>query len=424
MDATGEHAVVSPFDPTFWSDPYRFYPALLAEPPRRESLLLPTVLVARHRDVISVLRDPARFSSRWPQLPFISKLDPFGGAPTLLFSDPPVHTRLRKLTMRYFRESTMEGLTLRVRATTDMLMDSIAARGEFDAVRDLAAPLPVAINAEILGLPPEDQPQLKTWSDDLFAAVRATLAVAGALLNGGDVASSSADLDHLAEVDRSIDAASANTLATLREYFIVQIERRRIDPGNDLLSALVSAHERGEMSLDEAVAGMVLLLFAGSETTTNLIANGLLALCQHPHERARIHSTPRALARAIEEVLRFDSPVQMVLRYASCDAEIDGVKVPCGAAVLVMLGAANRDPAQFAAPEHFDAARHPNQHVAFGEGIHACLGGQLARMQGQIAVGAMLERFPAFRLRDTEVPLEYSGSLLSRGLSRLPMATD
>ena len=428
MEPTGENVDLNPFDPSFWADPYRFYPALLAGPPRRLSLFFPTILVTRYCDVVSVLGDPVRFSSCVPQLPFISKLDPFGGAPTMLLSDPPVHTRLRRLATRYFRASTVDALGVRIRATTRMLLDGIAAKGEFDGVLDLAVPLPVAINAEILGVPIEDQPMLKAWSDEIFAAVRRTLAIAGAFVNGSTLPAF-ADVgaqpvaSPLRMIDGSIPETNADAMAALRDYFLREIERRKARPGGDLVSAMVSAHGRGAISRDELIALMILLLFAGNETTTNLIANGLLVLSSHRHRLEHLKSAPELIPRAIEEILRYDSPTQMVMRYATGETHLAGTLIPSGAVLLVMLGAANRDPAQFPDPERFDVGRHPNQHVAFGNGIHSCIGSQLARLQGQVVIGAMLERFPALRLRNPEAPLEYSGSLLSRGLSTLPLVT-
>jgi cytochrome P450 len=429
MVPTGESVDINPFDPSFWADPYSFYPALLAGPPRRLSLFFPTLLVTRYCDVVAVLGDPARFSSCVPRLPFISKLDPFGGAPTMLLSDPPVHTRLRKLATRYFRAATIDALGVRIRAITDILLDRIAAKGEFDGVLDLAVPLPVAINAEILGVPIEDQPMLKAWSDEIFASVRKSLAIAGAFVNGGAPTPAFTDVGaspvapSLSVIDASIPETNADAMAALRDYFIRQIERRQARPGNDLVSAMVSAHDRGAISRDELLALIMLLLFAGNETTTNLIANGLLALSSHCQQIEYLKSAPELIPCAIEEMLRYDSPTQMVMRYATDETHLAGTLIPSGAALLVMLGAANRDPAQFPEPERFDVARHPNQHVAFGSGIHSCIGSQLARLQGQIVIAALLERFPAFRLRDPEAPRHYSGSLLSRGLSRLPMVT-
>jgi len=181
MSGARESLPTAPFDPAFWTDPYRFYPTLLAVPPLRLPLLIPAVVVARYRDVVEVLGDPERFSSRVHDLPFIPMLDPFGGATTILFSDPPQHTRLRRLASRYFRGRPADVLADRIRTTTDALLERIAAQREFDGIRDLAAPLPTTTIAHVLGIPIEDEPMLRTWSDEVFASIRTTLAIAGAL---------------------------------------------------------------------------------------------------------------------------------------------------------------------------------------------------------------------------------------------------
>jgi cytochrome P450 len=320
----------------------------------------------------------------------------------------------------------LEGLGARIRARAQPLLDAIAARGEFDAVLDLASPLPLAINAEILGIPPEDQARLKGWSDEIFAAARNMLTIAGGLVAGRPNAAIGPDEAEavLHAIDAAIPTATADAMAALREYFLAHIERRRARPGNDLVSALLTKLDGDALETGELLALALLLLFAGNETTTNLIANGLRLLGSEHRHRDHLVAIPALMGNAVEEVLRYDSPVQMLLRYATVETTLGGTPVPAGAAVLVMLGAANRDPTQFAEPDRFDIGRRPNPHVAFGDGIHTCLGSQLARLQGQIVLGAMVERFPALRRRDPDAPLEYSGSLLSRGLSRLPMAIE
>ena len=222
-------------------------------------------------------------------------------------------------------------------------------------------------------------------------------------------------------VMESIPASNTHANEALREYFRREIAHRETDPGPDLVSALIPALHAGELSRDELLAILLLVLFAGADTTTNLITNGLLAMVQHPGERERLQADPALIVSAVDEVLRYDSPVQMVMRYATTDSCIGGTDIPGGAVVAVLLGAANRDPAQFSEPDRFDVGRRPNAHVAYGAGIHACVAGQLARVQGQVAIGRMLERFPALRLHDPTAPLQYSGSLLSRGLATLPM---
>jgi cytochrome P450 len=429
MGRFGGGSLLNPFDPSFWADPYCHYPALLAEPPRLLPISFPAVLVARYCDVVNVMQDYERFSSSLPQLSLVAKLDPFAGTQTMLFSDPPVHTRLRRLVAPYFRPARINLLAVRIQALTDRLLDEIEYKGEFDAVSDLAYPLPLAIMAQLLGISIEHQPTLKAWSDQIFSSVRESLTLVGAALadhldkSRSIAAIGKNDYSAIGAVESSLPNSNAEATEALRSYFAEEILRHRSAPGDDLISVLISArNEADALSSDELLALSLLLLFAGNETTTNLIANGLLALSNHPDQLGRLRSSGEAMMpNAVEEVLRYDSPVQMVRRLCTRDTKVGGTLVPAGAFVLVVLGAANRDPAQFHAPDTFDIARHPNDHVAFGDGIHACIGAHLARLQGRIALGSVIERFPNVRLREPDEPLRYQGSLLSRGLSSLPM---
>ncbi|MGH7914273.1 MAG: cytochrome P450, partial [Candidatus Binataceae bacterium] len=209
----------------------------------------------------------------------------------------------------------------------------------------------------------------------------------------------------------------------LREYFIAEIEKRRRNPGDDLISVLVAAHEGSDDVLSEAelVAFVVILLLAGNETTTDLIGNGMLALTRHPGELERLGRSPELMPSAIEEMLRYDGPVQATMRHIRQDTEIGGTTVAAGSLIFVLLAAANRDPAQFREPETFDIARTPNDHLAFGEGIHFCIGAPLARMEGAIAIGSLLARYKRIRPAAPEMPITYKGSFFLRGLASLPL---
>lgn len=420
-----EQLDLNPFEPAFWANPYRFYPWFLEGPPLRLPSFFPAIVVARYDDVVRVLRAPEDFSSRFPDFSFVRKFNPFDTAPTMLLSDPPLHTRLRRLAARYFSSRRIEELAALIRALIDRLLERIAARGEFDAVAEFAEPLPTAINAEILGVRSEDHSMIEAWSDEIFASARQSLMLTAATRNDGSARGDSAapDGSTTSAIDSSIPDSTSRAVASLHDYFRREIKRRRERPGQDFVSAMVQAQEEGSLSTGELLGLIELVLFAGSETTSSLIANGLLTLSTHRNELELLKSNPDLMGNAVEEILRYDSPVQMVMRYASADTNIDGTAVPSGAAVLVMLGAANRDPAQFHQPERFDVRRRPNEHVAFGDGIHTCLGAKLARLQGKIAIAALIERFPEFRLREPDAPLRYKGSLLSRALSSLPIVT-
>ncbi len=387
----------NPFDPEFRANPYPSYPALLDGAPRSVNLFVPTTLVARYDHVLEVLHDPARFSTRRPEMPMRQRLDPFG-APTVLLSDPPVHTRLRKLVSKAFTPRRIHELEPRIRSITSALLDRVARKGSFEVMADLANPLPVIVIAEMLGVSAGDHEQFKRWSNAMISSFRP---------------------DAIGEVAEEAIAAKD----ALRAYFAAEIEKRRAAPSDDLVGALVAARdETGALSEGELLAFVVLLLLAGNETTTNLIGNGLLTLCRYPEQFERLRQDRELLSTAIEEMLRFDPPVQMTVRMAEQDTSIGGTAVARNSLTFVLLAAANRDPRQFPNPERFDIARTPNEHVAFGEGIHFCLGAPLARLEGAIAIGSVLERFPKLRLADPGAKLDYRGSLALRGLQSLPLA--
>jgi cytochrome P450 len=360
-------------------------------------MFMPMALVARYADVVRVLRDHEHFSSVPPRTPLIEeRIKVFGDAPWVLFADPPVHTRLRSLVSQAFTPRRIRALEPLIEQITDRLLDQAAAKGEFEVMADLANRLPVMVIAEVLGVPPDHYERFKRWSD---AVVEADNTLPGMKLP-----------DSVSE-----------SFGALRAYFAEEIEKRRRQPADDLISVLVTAREEKEaLSEEELLAFVMLLLLAGNETTTALIGNGMLALGRNPDQLARLRKEPNLMPKAIEEMLRYDSPVQATVRYPKEDVELSGVKIPAKSFVFVLLAAANRDPAQFKDPETFDIAREPNDHVSFGERIHFCLGAPLARLEAAIAVGRVLERFPHLRLAQP-LTLTYKGSYLLRGLTALPM---
>ncbi len=391
----------NPWDPDFRADPYPHYPALLAGPPRVTVLPgAPFALVARYRDAITVLRDHAHFSSVGPPPPPDQYQGPFAASRNVLGSDPPDHSRLRRLVSRDFTPRRVRELEPRIREIARDLVDRAAARGKFEVMADLANILPVMVISEMLGVPAEKYAMFKNWSDRIISA--------GTTLPGSP------------PPPESIEALEA-----LAEYFGREIERRRRNPGADLVSALVAAHDDSEaLTAGELLSFVSLLLIAGNETTTNLIGNGTLALLRNPLQLEMLRREPAMLPRAIEEMLRYDGPVQSTARFPQNAIELAGVEIPAGSIVVVVIAAANRDPAQFSDPERFDITRDPNEHLAFGEGIHFCLGAPLARMEANIAFSAMLERFPRMRLREPGAKLNYKGSYFLRGLDSLKMAID
>jgi cytochrome P450 len=398
MTQTAETISFNPWDPDFRANPYPFYTTLHQGPPRMIDLFGPSALIARYADVTSVLKDHQRFSSVQLRPPEMRDEGPFAGATTMLFADPPVHSRLRRLVSRDFTPRRIREMEPRIREIATALLDAVARKGEFEVMNDLANALPVMVIAEMLGVPSELYAQFKHWSD--------------AVISGGNTLPGMPLPDDI-------------KLATnqLREYFAAQIVKRREKPGPDLISALVAAHDDGEaLTAEELLAFTILLLLAGNETTTNLIGNGMLALGRHPDQLAMLRANPEMLPRAIEEILRYDGPVQSTTRRALVDADVGGTAIPADTGCFLIVSAANRDPAQFPNPDRFDIARTPNDHVAFGEGIHFCIGAPLARLEGAIAIGSALERFPKLRLRDPGARLTYKGSYFLRGLESLPMA--
>jgi len=401
-EATGQ-IYFNQWDPAFRANPYPYYKFLYDRPPvmlPRMELLPPTVLVARFHDVQAVLRDHAHFSSVQQFPPGFEPRGPFRGAATMLFADPPVHTRLRKLVSRDFTPRRIREMEPRIREIAAGLLDAVERKGEFDVMADMANVLPVMVIAEMLGVPAEQYATFKRWSDAIIA---------------GDNA-----LPGTEPPAEFFEASNA-----LRDYFTAQIQKRKREPDADLISALVQAHEETDvMTADELIAFVLLLLLAGNETTTNLIGNGLNALMRHPDQLALLRRDFSLLPKAIEEMLRFDGPVQSTVRFTCENVELGGAQIPANTACFIIVSAANRDPAQFPDPDRFDITRDPNDHIAFGEGIHFCIGSPLAKLEGSIAIGSVLERFPKLRLKNPDTPVNYKGSYFLRGLAALPMAIE
>jgi cytochrome P450 len=392
----------NPFLPEVHEDPYPLYHRLRAEDPVHRSPLGFWVLT-RHADVLAVLRDPRmsrdpRRSQRVEQLRASAELDELlaaeEAAPSMLFVDPPDHTRLRTLVNKAFTPGAVERLRPRVEAIVAELLDRVAGAGAMDVVEDLAYPLPVTVICELFGVPEADRDRFRAWSRGLVHL-----------------------LDPLVASD-ALERALRARLA-LRGYLRELIADRRAHPTGDLLTALIAAEDQGhQLSEDELVSMCVLLLVAGHETTVNLIANGLLALVRDPGARARLQADPALAGSAVEELLRYDSPVQFTSRHALTDLDVGGRHIRAGETVVAVLGAANRDPAQFPDPDRLDLARKPNRHLAFGGGIHFCLGAPLARMEAAIAIPALLARLPGLELAGPPVRRD---TVTLRGLTSLPV---
>ena len=318
----------------------------------------------------------------------------------LIFSDPPRHTKLRALIMRAFTSGAVANLEPRIRELSRQLLNETIEHGEMELVSDFSVPLPLMVIAEMLGAPVADWRRFRRWSDVIMGLI---LTVAGS-----------------DQADRVIAAFTA-VHAEMQEYLGRLIERRRMAPQDDLLTKLVEAEvDREHLTEDDILGFFQLLLLAGHETTTNLIDNALLCLVENPDQLARLKAAPHLMPSAIEEVLRYRSPVQTMFRQTQRAVEVHGQVIPAGKLVFAMIGSANRDSQQFRDPGRFDIARDPNPHVAFGHGIHFCIGAPLSHLEARIALADFLERVNGFALASDE-PWEPRQAFHVHGPSRLPL---
>jgi cytochrome P450 len=411
VKGAGPEGIVAPdlASPAFKAHPYPFYARLRAEAPVWRATLRDrrtAWLVTRYEDVARVLKDDTFAKDK------LNAMDPEQRAKTpwvpgflkplernMLDLDDPDHARLRALVSKAFTPRLIERLRGRIEALCEELLDAMERErkreGGTDLVAGYALPLPATVIAELLGVPAEDHARFHRWSNRLVSV------------------SSGRDMLH------ALPAA----LSFVR-YLRNLVERRRADPEDDLITALIRAEEAGDkLSEDELLAMAFLLLVAGHETTVNLIASGTLALLEHPEQTERLRRDPSLTKTAVEELLRYTSPVEMATeRYAREDAEIGGRRIPRGELVLAVLGSANRDERHFENPDVLDLARDPNRHLAFGRGgVHHCLGAPLARMEGQVALSALLRRFPGARLAMAPESLHWRRGLFLRGLEKLPL---
>jgi hypothetical protein len=385
-----------PRSPAFRVDPYPTYDLLRSFAPRFFWEPWQLWFLTSYDDVNTLLRDdrfghvsegfifPERqralfeMQSRW-----------------ILTLNPPDHTRLRGLVHKAFTPRTVAQLRGTVQAMADELIDRATRGGDLDLVRDFAYPLPVAVICTLLGVPAADHARFHIWSDAIAASLDLT-------------------------EDEAVYNRASDATVDLLAYLDDLLRQRRADPQADLLSALAAAEEAGDrLTREELLATCALLLIAGHETTVNLIGNGMLALLRNPDQWQRLKDEPGLGATAVEELLRYDSPVQLTSRVAMTDVAYKDVVFRAGTAVSFLLGAANRDPAAYSEPDRLDIGRENNRHMAFGGGIHYCLGAPLARMEGEIAFTTLARRLPTLSLATDEVT--YRDNYTLRGLTSLPV---
>ena len=388
----------NPLSSEMAQDPYPTYAKLRGRDPVHRSRLMDAWVFSRFADVDAILRDHRHFSSdprkrvasgRRASLPNVEE-------PSMLFLDPPDHTRLRALVNKAFTPRAVAALEPHIRELMTTLLDAVDDPAAFDLMEAVAKPLPVIVIAEMLGIPPEDRAQFAVWSDQRARILEPTLSP---------------------DERETADAA----MRSLDEYLMPIISARRVDPKDDIISALAQAEEEGDKLTEREVLIMLrLLLVAGNETTTNLIGNGVLALLRHPDQLAAMREDPALIPSAVEELLRFDSPVQVDVRSVLDDCEVNGFRVRRGDNVVTLLGAANRDPDRFEAPDRLDVRRGDQNHLSFGRGIHHCLGAPLARLEGRVVLQALIERFSSLRLLEDRPAFRSSVAL--RGLLALPVS--
>lgn len=396
------------FDDDFLSDqnvrdPHPLFLKMRKERPIHWSSRYRAWIVTRHSDVLRGLRDPGLSSDRIGSM--LDSAHPESASRKALellsdwmvFKDPPVHTRLRKLISKSFTSRAVSHIQERIEEIVSELLDRCEERGRFDLVEDIAFPLPTMVIAELLGAPASDRARFRAWSDEIspvvfgsFDSVARRASAEGAILNFAD-------------------------------YFSNLVSRYEANPSDNLITALIDARDsRDALSHDEVIATCMLLLFAGHETTTNLIGNGAYHLLTHPEQLRWLRKDPSLAASAVEETLRFDGPSKIVVRLAAQRLEYGDAVFQPGQRVFLVQSSANRDEDVFLRPDEFDIGRSPNPHIGFGYGIHFCLGAPLARSEATAVYSNLFKRFPSLSLLDGEVPWE--PVLLSRGVLSVPVA--
>jgi cytochrome P450 len=394
---------------SFFADPYSTYARLREEDPVHWCEPWGQWVVTRFDDVLAVNKDPKHFSSAGWERKFITQLPPelqqlphmqrHYSTKVLSMTDPPEHTRLRRLVVRSFTPRVLEALRPAIEELVDDLLGEAEGHESMDAIARFAYPLPAIVIGKLLGAPEEGREQFMRWSKTIV------------------------DFVGTGHADEARALANEQTLEEFRAFLEPIIHDRRAHPQDDLISILASPDEGERLTEDEIVSTCIVLLFAGHETTANLIGNGLLALLRHPEQLALLRAEPERMPAAVEELLRYDSPVQRNRRLAMQDMTFGGKEIRQGDSVLVFMGSANRDPARFQDPEALDITRAPNPQMAFGHGIHFCAGAALTRLEAPIALRALLDRFPNVRLAD-DFEERWHRNITFRGLQSLELRID
>lgn len=399
----------NPLSPESRANPYPGYTMLRREAPVHELESFGVYALSRQADILHALKHPEIFSSSGMRALMSGQTGMMGSsnpgrmgtlteANSLISSDSTIHDRLRSVVNRGFTPRKIAELEPRIRKIAEEAVDSVALKGEMDLVQDLSIPVPVTVIADLLGVPRERLRDFKRWSD---AIIRSSTGVA---------VNDNAEADGQAR-DEFLD------------FFEQAIAERRKNPGEDLISTLILAEDgEGTLSHGEVLSFTVLLLIAGNETTTNLLGNALLALTDNPEQLDRVYADPSLIPKLVEEVVRYDSPVQGIFRQTACESEIAGVTIPEGKLVMLLIGSGNRDEDWLPDAATFDIARDPKAHLGFGFGTHFCLGVSLARLEAKVALETLFSR--CANLRRTTDELEWIDSLILRGPKSLPLRFD
>ncbi|GIP56281.1 cytochrome P450 [Paenibacillus sp. FSL W8-0186] len=348
-------------------------------------------IITRYSDAVEALKDPRfvkdmRNAGIEEDMLFINN--------NMLFSDPPDHKRLRGLVQKAFTPQLISGMRERIQQIADELLAEVEGQESINLIDEYAFPLPIIVISEMLGVPNSDRDKFRVWSNALIE-----------------------------RSGREPDEDVRNLIMEFREYLADWFSKVRQQPGNDLISQLIIAEEQGDRLTEHELFNLVMLLIiAGHETTVNLIGNGILALLQHPEQLRILQSRPELIHTAIEEVLRYNGPVEFSTgRWVKEDLEFKGVSMKRGESVIISLSSANRDPEQFNDPDLFDISREKSPHLAFGKGIHLCLGAPLARLEGEIAINTLLKRYPNIRLKVDVSELEWRPGMIVRGVKEMPL---
>ncbi len=390
----------NPIDPRIVADPFPFYKPLMHGPPKQIFLGQTTTLIACYDHVVKALKDVDNFKNEIPKDEVNAALDVFGGAKVISFADEPDHSRLRKLVQRTFSPKSVRSYTGQTQSIVDGIIEKLRGRSEFDFVSEFAYLIPLYVICWMMDMPLEHRDLYQRWARGL-SAIGAT------------------------EPGQKVPLSFSQAQASWRKYFSEMIDRRlKESPEEDFLGEMIDFYRQDQMSYEDAVNMMMLVLLAGQDTTAGLLANVAKNLLTHPEQLELLRGRPELVNNTVEETMRFDNSVLLITRYAGEDVNFEGTDIAGGSPLFVILAAANRDPAKFPDPDTYDITRNTDEHLGLGLGLHFCLGAYLARMENQVALASWLKAFPKMRLSNPDAPFKYRGGHRNRALTELMVRVD